>query len=94
MFYEENRELGILSCDKCFNTAVQKYKNVVTHYMGSKFELWNAFVMKHVFGLCDAAATHEFAKSRGALHYHSLAATLKQIDNEISSLLNKNRKGY
>ena len=39
-FYDEDSEENILNCDKCISTAVQKYQNVVTHYMASKYELW------------------------------------------------------
>ena len=92
-FYEDNKEENILNSDKCFSTAVQKYKNIVTHYMGSKFEIWNAFVMKPVFGLNDGMVTHEFAKSRGALHYHSLFNTITEVDNHISQLLNNLAEG-
>ena len=59
-----------MKCDKCFSNAVKKYKNVVTHYMGSKFELWYAFVMNPIYGVIGSMASNEFAKTRGALHYH------------------------
>ena len=92
-FYDEDSEQNILNCDKCFSSAVQKYKNVVTHYMGSKFELWYAFVMNPIYGVKGSMASNEFAKSRGALHYHSIAATLRWIDNEVSEKLNGYAKG-
>ena len=88
-YNDMNNELNILNCDKCFHSAVQKYKNIVTHYMGSKFEIWTSYVMRPIFGIEGGMATHEFAKSRGALHYHSMFPTSKEVDLEISSVLSE-----
>ena len=92
-FYDEDSEQNILNGDKCFSSAVQKYKNVATHYMGSKFELWHAFVMNPIYGVKGSMASNKFAKTCGALHYHSIAATLRQIDDDISYFLNDFAKG-
>ena len=83
-FYDKTKEENILNSDKCFIEAVQKYKNIVTNYMGCKFEVWNAFVMLPIFGITDGMSTNEFAKARGALHYHALLSTGKSIDDDIS----------
>ena len=61
--------------------------------MGSKFELWYAFVMNPIYGVKGSMASNEFAKTRGALHYHSIAATLRKIDDDISFYLNDFAKG-
>ena len=86
-FYDYNDEANILNNDTLFVKNVQKYKNVVTHYMASKFELWNAFVLKPIFDVDGGLSSNEFAKSRGALHYHALNSTSSEIDKVVSSIL-------
>ena len=86
-YFEDTNENNILNDDTLFVKSVQKYKNVVTHYMGSKFELWNAFVLKPIFDVDGGLSSNEFAKSRGALHYHALNSTASEIDKVVSSIL-------
>ena len=51
------------------------YKNVVTHYLASKMEIWMALFMNPVYGAESGNAAFEFAKTRGAIHYY-LTSTL------------------
>ena len=71
--------INIIHDDNQFHCAVQKYKNVVTHYMASKFELWNAYVLKPIFGIYCGISTHEFAKTRGALHFHYISSADSEV---------------
>ena len=76
-YYSLDEAVKIMEDDQAFAVAIQKYKNIVTHYLSSKFEIWMAHFMKPVFGVNGGLAGNEFAISRGALHYHSLL----QCDN-------------
>ena len=52
-------------------TIYKNMKNIATHYLDSKMELWMAIFMKPVFGVTDSNVTMEFEESRGAIHIHS-----------------------
>ena len=65
----------VLNNNSHFTSAVQKYKNVVTHYLASKMEIWYNIIMKNIHNVVDTLITKEFASSRGAIHYHSLNYT-------------------
>ena len=65
----------VLNNNSHFTSAVQKYKQVVTHFLASKMEIWYNIVMKNIHNVVDAMITKEFASSRGAIHYHSLNYT-------------------
>ena len=65
----------ILEDDNAFFKAVQKYKNVVTHYLASKMEIWINTFLGPLFEIEDISLTFEFAKSRGAIHYHCLISS-------------------
>ena len=84
-YHNHNEESNILNDDTLFVKSVQKYKNIVNHYMASKFELWNAFVLKPIFDVDGGLSSNEFAKSRGALHYHSINSTSSEVDKLVSS---------
>jgi hypothetical protein len=60
----------ILDDDTAFVTAVHMYKNIVTHYLASKFEIWMNLFMKPIYGFKGGNCSKEFAQSRGAIHYH------------------------
>ena len=86
-YYDHNEVANVLNDDTLFVKNVQKYKNVVTHYMASKFELWNAFVLKPIFDVDGGLTSNEFAKTRGALHYHALNSTDSDVDKLVASIL-------
>ena len=65
----------VLNNNSHFTSSVQKYKQVVTHFLASKMEIWYNIVMKNIHNVVDAMITKEFASSRGAIHYHSLNYT-------------------
>jgi hypothetical protein len=60
----------ILNDDVHFTNAVQNYKNVVTHYLASKMEIWMHLFMSPVYGLLGGNTSMEFANTRGAIHFH------------------------
>ena len=62
----------IMTDDRLFVDAVQRYKHVVTHYFASKTEIWMALYMKPVFGVVGGSLANEFAPSRGCIHFHSV----------------------
>ena len=62
----------ILDDDTAFSIAVQTYKHIVTHYLSGKMENWLGIFMGPIFGVIAALIVFEFAKTRGAIHYHSL----------------------
>ena len=63
---------NIMTDDRAFVDAVQRYKHVVTHYFASKTEIWMALYMKPVFGVVGGSLANEFAPSRGCIHFHSV----------------------
>ena len=65
----------ILEDDTKFAEAVQKYKNITTHFLESKMELWNAFFMNPVLGKEAGNLSNEFAKTRGGIHYHDASSS-------------------
>lgn len=65
----------ILVDDAKFAEAVQKYKNITTHFLESKMEQWNAFFMNPVYGKMSGNLSNEFAKARGGIHYHDASPT-------------------
>lgn len=65
-----------------FNCAVQKYKNVTTHYVAAKMEIWMALFMKPVYGVTHLCAVKEFSSGRGTAHFHSLLYTDKNKESE------------
>ena len=81
----------ILTDDNTFASAVQKYKNVVTHYLASKMEIWMALFMAPVYGVDGGNLTNEFSKSRGAIHFHSLLTT---IFNNFSRLMKEHLEKF
>jgi len=77
---------SILTDDNKFSDAVQRYKNVVTNYLASKEEIWFAF-MYPIYGVLGGNIAHEFAMSRGAIHYHATCQTSSMCMDEVSSAL-------
>ncbi|EJK44668.1 hypothetical protein THAOC_36777, partial [Thalassiosira oceanica] len=67
----EDAARNIMTDDKSFVSAVQTYKHVVTQYFAAKTEIWMTLFMKPVFGVTGGNLVNEFAKARGAIHFHS-----------------------
>ena len=77
----------ILSDDITFIDAVQKYKTIVTHYLAAKMEIWIGLFMKPVYGVDGGQLVFEIAKSRGAIHFHSLLTAKHAVfDNNTKHL--------
>ena len=70
----------IMSDDAFFHDAVYKYKNIVTNYYAAKEEIWLGTFLHPVYGVVDVILTHEFGKSRGAIHGHSVEYCKKELD--------------
>ena len=49
-----------------------QYKTVVTHYFAFRTETWFNTFISNVYGVTDYMLNYEFAKSRGAIHFHSI----------------------
>ena len=80
--------ISILTDDDKFCKAVQRYKNVVTHYLASKAEIWFAFMYNRNYQVDGGNLIHEFAKSRGAIHYHAVCSSGGgQCMNEVAEAL-------
>ena len=73
----------ILNNNTHFQTAVQKYKHVVTNFLASKMKIWYNIVMKHVHNVVSTLAKKDFASSRRDVHYHSLNYTDQSTSEEI-----------
>ena len=76
---------AILSNDDTFIDAVQKYKTVVTHYLAAKMEIWMGHFMKPVYEVDGGQLVFEFAKSRGAIHFHSLLTSKHKVFDDIAT---------
>ena len=77
----------ILTDDSQFSQAVNKYRQVVSHYLAAKMELWMAMFMKPVFGVQDSNVVFEFAKSRGCIHYHMPCTLENEYMDTISAAM-------
>jgi hypothetical protein len=75
--------MTILMDNSQFNTAVQRYKNIVTHYLASKMEIWMALFLHPVYGIESGSLSFEFAKRRGCIHYHAMMHSKNNCTKEI-----------
>ena len=82
---EEARE--ILDDDRTFFLAIQKYKNIVTHYLASKMEIWFGTFFCVLFDVKNISLTFEFAKTRGAIHFHSLLGSKGEFVKFLQAVL-------
>ena len=70
------------------NTAFKTYKHLVTYYISGKMENWLGIFMGPIFGVIAALIVFEFAKTRGAIHYHSLLICKnKNFQNKLQKSL-------
>jgi hypothetical protein len=76
--------MTILTDNSQFNKAVQRYKNIVTHYLASKMDVWMALFLRPVYGVESGSLSFEFAKSRGCIHYH---ATMHSDNNCMKEII-------
>ncbi len=76
--------ITILTDNSQFNTAVQRYKNIVTHYLACKMEIWMTLFLRPVYGIESGSLSFEFAKSRGCIHYH---ATMHSENNCMKKII-------
>ena len=84
---DESYSYDIMNDDKEFNLAVHKYKNIVTHYLASKMEIWFGTFFGPIYDIHDGSLMHEFARSRGAIHYHSLFSATGKFWDELQNCL-------
>jgi hypothetical protein len=76
--------MTILTDNSQFKPAVQRYKNIVTHYLASKMEIWMALILHPVYGIESGSLSFEFSKSRGCIHYH---ATMHSENNCMKEII-------
>jgi hypothetical protein len=86
-----NSEAGqaILCNQQAFVKAVSTYKQFVTHYFVCKMETWLSTFLDPVLNIEFIMWRNEFAKSRGAIHTHSIGGSRSEGDAEISSALDE-----
>ena len=53
--------------DKVFTLAIQTCKQMVTHYLDAKVEIWMTKFIASVYGVTGGNIVIEFAKSRGPI---------------------------
>ena len=78
----------IMNDNKLFQDSVHSYKNVVTNYYAAKEELWLSSFMNPVYDVVDIMISHEFGKSRGAIHGHGAALCAKKNDSLTQNISN------
>ncbi|KAL7554626.1 hypothetical protein ACHAWF_018133 [Thalassiosira exigua] len=79
----------ILTDDTAFSQAVNDYRQIVTHYLATKMELWMALFMAPIYGVSEANLAYEFAKSRGVIHYHTPCTIDSDVMDEISAVMSR-----
>ena len=79
--------VAILTNDAMFNTAVQRYKTIVTNYQASKMEIWNAHFLHPVYGVVGGNSSIEYAPGRGAQHNHNPSHSSSPALKQISQIL-------
>ena len=85
--YFINDAQQILDDDTAFNIAVQTYKHIVTHYLEENMEKWMSIFMDPIYVVVAAMIVFEFAKTRGAIHYHSLLICKSEFQNQSQHCL-------
>jgi hypothetical protein len=70
-----------------WHAAVTQYKNVVTHFFAYKTEQWHNRFLLNTLGVEEYQGVYEFAKMRGAIHYHSSASTQGDLDCLLDTVL-------
>jgi hypothetical protein len=70
-----------------WHAAVTQYKNVVTHFFAYKTEQWHNRFLRNTLGVEEYQGVYEFAKMRGAMHYHSSASTQGDLDCRLDTVL-------
>ena len=73
--------------DSAFHKAQSKYKHITTHFFAFKWETWLHSYLRPVLGVTDVTSKKEFAKSRGAIHVHSLLYTESPVDTLLTRAL-------
>ena len=75
---------NIITDDEAFSTAIQRYKQVVTHYHQAKTEVWYALVMKETYNMDSVIYANENASSCGAIHSHGLNYVKKNDPTHVA----------
>lgn len=70
-----------------WHSAVTRYKQVVTHFFAYKTEQWHNRFLRNTLGAEEYQGVYEFAKQRGAIHYHSNACTDGPLDEKLDLVL-------
>lgn len=70
-----------------YHKAIQKYKQVVTHFLVMKLEVWLICFLHPVKGLQHVSGTLEFGSTRGSIHSHIMGHTVSTPDTIIDTKL-------
>lgn len=77
----------VIDDDATFQNAVRDYKHVVTHFFACKTETWISNFLVPVIGLQAFSLVYEFAKSRGAIHFHGCGYATSEFTNAIDKII-------
>ena len=77
----------ILESDAAFSKAVRDNKQVVTTYFACKVEMWLSNFLRPVFGIDDFMLCYEFAKSRGAIHFHGIGFSKSRLYLQLERVI-------
>ena len=72
-----------------FREKMQQYKQLVTHFFAAKTEIWFDTFLVYIFGLREFDLRFEFAKSRGAIHFHALLYCLGKGYDDLDDVLDE-----
>ena len=62
----------IINEDTVFHNCVNKYKQIMTHYLAEKSDLWHTLVLYPLFRMEKVLQTIDFVKSMSAINFHLL----------------------
>ena len=77
----------VMESPAAWRLAISKYKQVVTHFFAFKTEQWHGGFLYTTLDVDDFHGVFEFAKNRGAIHYHSMCASASQFDASCDDVL-------
>lgn len=84
---DDSYAYAIMNDNKKFNLAAHKYKNIVTHHLASKMEIWFGTFFAPIFDIHNGFVINDFARNRGAIHYHGIFAASGKFLNELQNCL-------
>ena len=78
---------------KALHAALNTHAHIVTTWFTMRTELWFNIVLREGLGITDYWVRYEFAKSRGAIHFHALVWAA-ELAPEMGAYLNAAARCY